>query len=123
MEENITEPNVLAETLTEATPVAQTETHLPEDVAAAFFRMERPRLQALLSQMSAKQMRRVMLYVCSYPFVDGVYRPKDNEEKVAVILDRMLYNKAIMQLSWEIKKVDESNAKENQNKEGEASNG
>ena len=70
----------------------------PEDMAAAFFRMQKPRLLMLIEKLSAKQMRRILVNACSYPFVDRAYEPKNETERaVAFLANEMVVNKTIMQ--------------------------
>lgn len=83
--------------------------HKPEDIAAAFFKLNKAKLERQLSQLSAKQLRRVIFNSCSYPFVDKEYKPRTDEEKqVAYTVSEMMLNRTIMQLSFEMNAADEA---------------
>jgi hypothetical protein len=85
------------------------EAHKPEDIAAAFFRLNKAKLERQLVNMSAKQMRRLLMNVCSYPFVDKAYMPKDDEERqIAHTVHEMLLNRTIMQLSFEMQAAEKA---------------
>jgi hypothetical protein len=89
--------------------VAVQDKHGPEDVAAAFFQREKPRLKGLLSNMSSKQIRRFVMHVVSYPMCDAGDMPvTDNEKRAAYLFAEMMTNKTIMQLTLEMQKVDEA---------------
>lgn len=84
------------------------EQHAPEDVAAQFFMMQKSRLFIMLDKLSAKQLRRLLFNVCSYPFVDKQYMPRTEEEKsTAFLVHELMLNKTIMQLSFEMQKAEE----------------
>lgn len=92
--------------------------HQPEDIAAAFFQRSKPVLKKLLGTMSAKQMRRFVMHVGSYPHHDKGDLPRTEEEKkAAYILNEMMFNKTIMQLAAEAQKVDEAQKQEELQKE------
>jgi len=81
----------------------------PEDIAAAFFKKEKPHLKLLLTKMSAKQLRRFVMNVAAFPLVDPGDLPKTPEEKqAAYIFSEMTLNKSLMILAAEMKKAEEA---------------
>jgi hypothetical protein len=81
----------------------------PADMAAIFFKMHQPRLNMIINQLSAKQLRRVIFNATSYPFVSREYAPRDENEKAAAFLmSEMMLNKAIMQLQFEMEKAEKA---------------
>jgi hypothetical protein len=107
----------LTGTITEAPPVPPA----PEDLAAAFFRLQGPRLKELLSKLNAKQLRRVVLNACSYPFTEKAYNPRTQTEKQTLyLIHEMVLNRSIMQLHFEMQKAEEAaNKQETNPPEGE----
>lgn len=96
----------------------QVDTHTPADAAAAFFGMQKTKLAMLLENMSAKQMRRILMNACSFPFVDKQYTPRTDEERsAAYLVGEMLTNRMIMQLQYEMQLAEE--AVNNQEVKGE----
>lgn len=92
------------------------ETHRPEDIAAAFFKKEKPRLRGLLMNMSAKQIRRFVMHVAAFPMHDAGDNPKtDAERRAAYLFNEMVTNKTLMILSLEMQKVDEAQKAEGEN--------
>lgn len=89
--------------------ITQQEAHKPEDVAAAFFRMEKAKFQMLLSKMAPYQLRRAVMNAVSYPFVDEEYNPESEEEKqFAYLVHELMLNKSIMQLSFEMQQAEKA---------------
>lgn len=109
----------LPENFEDAKPVVNEKpSYKPEDLAATFFAMQAPKLDNLLNNMSAKQMRRVLFNAVSYPLVDRKYHPRTQEEKdVAYLVGEMVLNRTIMQLSFEMAKADEDMKKQATNEE------
>lgn len=92
----------------------------PEDIAAAFFMKEKPRLKFLLKNLSAKQLRRVIMNVASFPLTDPGDLPKTKEEKdVAYIFSEMTLNKSVMILTKEMQKAEEALKKQQEMSNGE----
>ena len=99
---------------TEATP----EIGSPEDLAAAFFKKEKPHLKMLLQKMSAKQLRRFVMNVAAFPLVDKGDLPQTEEEKqAAYIFSEMSLNKTLMILSVEMKKAEQTLKAQKEEKE------
>lgn len=87
--------------------ITEQETHKPEDVAAAFFKLEKTKFQALLAKMAPYQLRRAIMNAVSYPFVDKEYNPETEEEKqFAYLTHELMLNKTIMQLSFEMQQAE-----------------
>lgn len=94
------------------------ERYAPEDLAATFFKMQAPKLSRLLHEMSAKQLRRIIFNVVSFPLIDTKYAPKVQEEKDAVyLMTEMMFNKSIMQLTIEMQKAEAAMLKQETNPE------
>lgn len=93
--------------------VSVDEKHAPEDIAAAFFKLNKAKLERLIANLSAKQMRRVIMNACSYPFVDKEYLPRTQEEKqTAYTVSEMMLNKTIMTLSFEMQQAEKAMAQQ-----------
>lgn len=89
----------------------------PEDLAAAFFMKEKPRLKFLLKNLSAKQLRRVIMYVASHPLTDPGDMPRTKDEKdAAYIFSEMSLNKSVLVLSAEMQKAEQALKKQEQEK-------
>lgn len=96
----------------------QINRHNPEDVAAAFFKMEQPKFKKLIESLSHRQLKRLVFQLVSGPLVQQQYVATSEEEKRAYYLgDQMIYNRMIMQLSMEMQKAEEAVQKEKQNLE------
>lgn len=81
----------------------------PEDLAAVFFKGQKPKLQALLSKMSAKQLRRVLYNAVAYPLVEKFNLPRTQDERDALYLvHEMVLNKTVMQLHFEMTKAEDA---------------
>lgn len=98
----------------------------PADVTAAFFKKQKPVLKRLLSQMSAKQMRRFVMNVAAFPLVDKGDLPQTQQEKdAAYIFSEMSLNKSLMIMTEEFKRTEAAmnKQKEQPATEGTESNG
>lgn len=92
--------------------------HSPADIAAAFFMMQGPKLARNLEKMSVKQLRRMIMYVASFPLNDKTFKPKtDKEASAAYTFNEMTFNRAIMQLQAEYDKASKTSQKEIDNTE------
>jgi hypothetical protein len=88
--------------------IVQTPSYSEADIAASFFSMQAPRLDKLLNKMSAKQLRRLIFNASSYPLVDRKYNPKTQDERdAAYLIAEMVLNRSIMQLHFEMQRVEE----------------
>ena len=59
--------------------------------------------------MSAKQLRRIIFNVVSFPLIDTKYAPKVQEEKDAVyLMTEMVFNRTIMTLTAEMAKAEKA---------------
>lgn len=98
--------------------------HSPADVAAAFFLKSKAEIKHLLTNMSAKQIRRFTMHAISYPMCDAGDMPKTGEEKrAAYLFNEMIQHKLIMQLATEMAKVEEADKVIQASNEGEENNG
>lgn len=89
--------------------IVEQESHRPEDVAAAFFRLNERKLDMLISKLAPYQMRELIKYVATYPLSSSSYMPTTVEEKqFAYLFSEMVFNKSIMQLSYEAEKLAEA---------------
>jgi hypothetical protein len=83
--------------------------HKPEDIASAFFSMEKPNLKKLLKEMSSKQLRRVIMNVASFPMIEpGDKLQTEYEKRAAYLFNEMVTNKTIIQLSYEMQRAEEA---------------
>ena len=81
----------------------------PEDVAAAFFALEYPRFRAMLGELSHNELVRVCLNLAGNEFVPDANKVKSDKEKSAFFLgNEMVFNRAIMRLSFEMQKAEEA---------------
>ena len=88
--------------------IAATGQHSAADVAAAFFQLNAPKFEKLLSEMAPYKIRRAVLNAVTYPFIDRGYDPDTDEEKAfAYLVHEMMLNKTIMQLSFEMDKAEQ----------------
>lgn len=96
--------------------IKQQEQYSPEDVAAAFFRMNRNKFEELLGKMAPYQIRRAVMNAVSYPFVDEEYNPSDNDERqFAYLVHELMMNKSMMMMAGEMLKVAEDVSKHDTN--------
>ena len=78
----------------------------PADVAAAFFRKEKPVLKMLLAKMSAKEIRRTVMNAAAFPLIDKGDMPTTKEGKrAALLIGEMFLNKSLMVLTEEMNKA------------------
>lgn len=92
----------------------------PEDIAAAYFSLNQPKLKKAIDQMSLRQIRRLFWNLASYPFVPEEQKLKSDEEKSAFyVANEMISNKTIMLLHYEMQKVEEAQRKEQELKQNE----
>lgn len=105
--ENPASPEAVEE-LKEQLEVKEEVQHSPADAAAAFFRLEEPRFKLLLEQMSAKQIRRFVMYVGAFPLTDRYKLQNDLEKRAAYLFGQMVFNKSIMQLQFEMERVEQA---------------
>ena len=87
--------------------VIKTQQHSPEDVAAAFFALEMPRLRAAILTMSQKQLRRFLFNLVAYPLVpEGAEMKTDLEKSAYYLAEQMISNKTMMQLHAEMQRAE-----------------
>src|SRR5271165_2825262 len=79
----------------------------PADKAAAFFKKSAAELELLLRDMSLRAMKRMILNVATYPYLDRDYTVKrgSTEEKASYRFNEMMWQKTIMQLHFEQEKA------------------
>lgn len=106
-------PEGILEPIPEDTiPELSESKHSASDVAATFFSMNERKLKNLLSKLSTRQLKRVIMSVASYP-LKGEYAPVKAEEKsAAYIFSEMNFNKAIMMLEMEMQRVETAQKQE-----------
>lgn len=96
-------------------------TGTPGDKAAAFFQRSVVELKSLLEDMSLREIKRMILNVATYPFLDRNYEVKKGsiEAKASYRFNEMVWQKTIMQLQFEQEKaqkaMDEGKDKEQTN--------
>src|SRR4051812_1389445 len=84
-------------------------THKPEDIAAAFFKMQKIKFEGLISKLAPYQLRRAIMNVVSYPFTDKEYLPETEEEKqFAYLAHEMMLNKVMMVAAGEMMALDKA---------------
>lgn len=111
--------------------VAQPLPTAPEDIVASFFHKNKIKLENQLHGLSAKQLRRMILFACAYPLIEPQKSNLSEAEKTtAYTLSEMVDNKAWMRLFMEngalAKAQDElkkQELEEANNNKGESSNG
>jgi hypothetical protein len=103
----------MSEELQEITELpVETEKHNPSDIAAAFFFLNEKKFNNVLKTLSARQLRRVMMSVASYP-LKGDYNPRtENEKSAAYLFNEMTFNRSIMQLEEEARRFEQALAAE-----------
>lgn len=128
-EEGNLAPAVLEQAMVDKA-LAEDPSGTPADKAAAFFQKSAADLEILLSQMSLRACKRMILNVATYPFLDRSYEVKLNspEAKASYRFNEMVWHKTIMQLQFEQEKaqqaIDEGKANEQLTlKKGEEENG
>lgn len=92
----------------------QQENHNPEDIAAAFFKLNFTKLVNITNKMSLRQLKRLVVQVAAYPFTPTAYEPRSQDERIAAYtFNEMVTNKVVMQLAFEAQKIQEKqNAQE-----------
>lgn len=86
--------------------LAEDPTGQPADKAAAFFKKSAQELNRLLSDMSLRECKRMIMNVAAYPFVDmRPVKKGSNEEKASYFFNEMIMHKTIMQLQYEQEKA------------------
>jgi ribosomal protein S6 len=82
-------------------------TGTPADKAAAFFQRSVEDLEKLIDNMSHRALKRMILNVATYPFLDREYTVKKDstEFKASYRFNEMVWHKTIMQLQAEQEKA------------------
>lgn len=77
------------------------------DKAAAFFQKSAADLQIHLNGMSLREIKRMVMNVATYPYLDRAYTVKRGsiEEKASYRFNEMVWQKTIMQLQFEQEKA------------------
>lgn len=90
----------------------------PADIAAAFFKMNYPRLKGLLGTLSRRQVERAVICAAAYPLVPEGYAPRSKEEhQLARSIEQMVLTKMIMEEQVKLTKIDGAQKLEEQNNE------
>lgn len=90
----------------------------PEDIAAAFFKLEYPRFKAMLDTLSRNELERLCLNLAGGELVPIQNQLKSEKEKTAYYLGaQMAQNRMIMQLAFEMQKAQEAEQILNQKNE------
>lgn len=99
-------PEVLEQKMVEQ-ELAADPSGLPYDKAAAFFQKSAIDLEILLNNMSLRALKRMIMNVATYPYLDRNYTVKkgSNEEKASYRFNEMIWQKTIMQLQFEQEKA------------------
>lgn len=88
----------------------------PEDLAAAFFKLEYPKFVAMLNCLSMNELIRLCINLAGNEFVPDKNKLKTEKEKKAYYIgNQMVHNRAIMQLSFEMEKAEEAYKREQEN--------
>jgi hypothetical protein len=88
----------------------------PEDLAAAFFRQNYPRVKALLGKLSKRGIERAVMCAAAYPLVPEGYKWRSEEERqLAWSLEQMIACKALMIESVKLQKMTSTEDLEKQN--------
>lgn len=101
-----------------AKELAEDPTGTPADKAAAFFQRSAIDLNVLLNQMSLRALKRMVLNVATYPYLERDYTVKkgSTEEKASYRFNEMVWQKTLMQLQFEqekaLKAIEEGKDKE-----------
>lgn len=87
------------------------------DKAAAFFQRSAVDLNMLLNGMSLRAIKRMVMNVATYPYLDRNYEIKRDsvEAKASYRFNEMVWQKTIMQLEFEQEKAMKALAEENTN--------
>jgi hypothetical protein len=82
----------------------------PADKAAAFFQMSALKLKSLIDNMSLRELKRMVMNVGTYPYLDRNYEVKKGsvEEKATYCFNEMVWQKTIMQLQFEQEKAEKA---------------
>lgn len=79
---------------------------LPADKAAAFFMKSAQELSRLIKDMSLRELKRMVMNVAAYPYVDMKVPKKGSlEERATYFFNEMIWHKTIMQLQFEQEKA------------------
>lgn len=98
----------------------QNQTLSPEDIAAAFFRLEYPRFKGMLNILSRNELERLCLNLAGGHLVPVQNQLKSEKEKSAYYLGaQMAENLVIMRLSAEMEKAENAQRILQENKEKE----
>lgn len=82
----------------------------PEDIAAAFFKQNFPRVKGLLAKLSKRGIQRAVICAAAYPLVPDGYKPKDEDEhKLAWALEQMIACKSMMIEATKLHKIESIN--------------
>jgi|GEM_PF-5827868 hypothetical protein len=100
----------------------------PEDLAAAFFKQNYPRVKRLLGTLSRRGVERAVMCAAAYPLVPAGYKWQSEEEReLAWALEQMIACKALMIESTKLNKLNSVEELEKLNKQsltkGENTNG
>lgn len=79
---------------------------LPADKAAAFFMKSAQELSRLIKDMSLRELKRMVMNIAAYPYIDIKVPKKGSiEERATYFFNEMTTHKMIMQLQFEQEKV------------------
>jgi hypothetical protein len=112
------DPNQLEQAMVEKA-LAEDPSGTPADKAAAFFQRSAHDLVILLDQMSLRAIKRMVMNVATYPYLDRDYTVKRGsvEDKASYRFNEMVWQKTIMQLQYEQEKVLKAEAEGKLNEE------
>ena len=87
--------------------LAEDPTGTSADKAAAFFQRSAHDLKILLDKMSLREMKRMIMNVSTYPYLDRNYEVKSGsvEAKASYRFNEIMWQKTIMQLQFEQEKA------------------
>ena len=90
----------------------------PADIAAAFFKMNLPRLKTLLDTLSSREIKRAVICAAAYPLVPKDYKPRSQQEsQLARSIEQMVACKVLMEEQVKLEKIDKAQKTEDTNNE------
>ncbi len=100
----------------------------PEDLAAAFFKQNYPRLKNIVNNISRNGLERAVICAAAYPLVPDGYKVKTDDEKfLSHVLEQMVYSKIMMVEVAKLQKIEQAQDLEKMNEltitKGENNNG
>lgn len=100
-------PELLENAMIEKEKQQQNPMGNPEDLAAAFFQKNFPRIKYLMKNLSKRAIERAVVCASAYPLVPGGYKPKDKAEtELAWAIEQMVACKVMMIEAMKLQKLE-----------------